>query len=119
MAEAEALSLNSDRTYRAGLMNEEAFSLFAFTDCADALQRHLPDATIEHRLVLHRIGTVAALVGAMPSSDYCGAESERHMIDIAWLAPRARRHAELVAWAAQWSTIFPFHSERFSRASIA
>ena len=53
------------------------------------------------------VGSVAALVGLVPIADYSGADSERHLSDIAWLAPRVRRHGELVEWLTQWSPVFP------------
>ncbi|MDR3515797.1 MAG: GvpL/GvpF family gas vesicle protein [Azospirillaceae bacterium] len=58
-------------------------------------------------LLLHRIGSVTALVGIVSLADYCGAGAERRLADLAWLAPRARRHAEIVAQTMQWSPVFP------------
>ena len=106
MAEAEALSFGDNSDYSLAFVSEEAIWLFAFILCADAPQWNLPSATIERRLVLHRAGTVAALVGIVSHAEYC-TESEAHLADVAWLAPRVRRHAELVEWAAQHATIFP------------
>lgn len=101
MAEAEVI------THPAVLVNEEAIYLFAFIESSDALEYPVPSVTIEQRLLLHRAGKIAALVGVVPSTDYCGVDFENHLTDIAWLAPRARRHAELVEWLARWSTVFP------------
>jgi hypothetical protein len=101
MAEAEVI------THPAVLVSEDAIYLFAFIESSDALECPLPSVTIERRLLLHRVGKIAALVGVVPSTDYCGMDFENHLTDIAWLAPRARRHAELVEWMARWSTVFP------------
>ena len=67
----------------------------------------LPDDARQQRLMLHRVGSVAALIGIVPLADYSGAEAESRFADIAWLAPRVRRHAELVEWAMQRSSVFP------------
>lgn len=107
MAEVEPALRHSVSVDSSVLSSEEAICLFAFADSVDALQRHLSDVTLEQRVMLHRVGSVAALVGVVPIADYCGADSEPHVSDIARLASRVRGHAELVAWTMQWSSVFP------------
>ncbi|MGO9133768.1 MAG: GvpL/GvpF family gas vesicle protein [Methylovirgula sp.] len=107
MAEAEALSFGDNSDDTLAFISQEAIWLFAFILCADVPQWHLPSATIERRLMLHRAGTVAALIGVVSRAEYCGPDSEAHLTDVAWLAPRVRRHAELVEWAAQRAAVFP------------
>jgi hypothetical protein len=80
--------------------------------CLYALARrcHAPDfpaPECEERLRLHGIGSIAAVIGIVPIAEYCGVGSERNLADVAWLAPRVRRHAELVNWTMQWSPVFP------------
>jgi hypothetical protein len=41
--------------------SEEAICLFAFAETSCALDRRPPEATLERRLVPHRVGSVAAL----------------------------------------------------------
>jgi hypothetical protein len=53
------------------------------------------------------VGSVAALIGIVPIEEYCGVDAERHLTDVAWLAPRVRRHAEVVEWAMRGSPVFP------------
>ncbi|WPP03075.1 GvpL/GvpF family gas vesicle protein [Methylocella tundrae] len=89
------------------IAGEEVICLFAFAQYDGALERRPPEAVLERRLILHRVGSVAALIGVVPVADYCGADAERRLADVAWLAPRVRRHAALVDWAAQWSSVFP------------
>ncbi|MGO9773100.1 MAG: GvpL/GvpF family gas vesicle protein [Roseiarcus sp.] len=107
MGQVEPLPRRDDSVDSSALASEEAICLFAFAESVDALEQPPPDATFEHRFMLHRVGSVAALVGIVPITDYCGADAERHLADIAWLAPRVRRHAELVEWMTQWSSVFP------------
>lgn len=107
MAEVEPLSLCDNVVNSSVLAGETAICLFAFAQRMDAPGPRLPDATIEQRLILHCVGSISALVGVNAIADYHGADAERHLSDIAWLAPRVRRHAELVAWMAQSSSVFP------------
>lgn len=87
--------------------SDEVVCLFAFTGGAGVHEMRLPDDARQQRLMLHRVGSVAALIGIVPLADYSGAEAELRFADIAWLAPRVRRHAELVEWAMQRSSVFP------------
>jgi hypothetical protein len=57
--------------------------------------------------MLHRVGSVVALTSIVPLTDYCGAEAERRLADITWLAPRVHQHATLVEWAMRLSPVFP------------
>ncbi len=52
-------------------------------------------------------GRSLALVAIVPIGEYCGVDGERNLADAAWLAPRVRRHAELVNWTMPWSPVFP------------
>ncbi|MGO9740677.1 MAG: GvpL/GvpF family gas vesicle protein [Roseiarcus sp.] len=106
MAEVQTLSPRDDGAEASHQAGETAVCLFAFASSADALGP-LPDAMFEQRLLLHRVNSVGALVGVVPIAEYVGADSERRLSDVAWLAPRVRRHGELVEWAAQRSSVFP------------
>jgi hypothetical protein len=99
--------LHDSNIAAAASAGEDAVCLFAFIQSGGAIERPLPDAEFERRLILHNVGSVAALIGMVPVADYCGADAERRLADIAWLAPRVRRHAALVTWAMQWSSVFP------------
>lgn len=93
-----------DARYSAG---DQAVCLFAFVAGDAVHEMRLPDDIWDQRLMLHRVGSVAALIGIVPLSDYSGADAERRFADVAWLAPRVRRHAELVEWAMLRSAVFP------------
>lgn len=106
MSEVEHVPLGDGGAFPV-LASEEAICLFAFVECAGALEPPRPDEALERRLMLIPMGSVAALIGVVPLADYCGADAERRLADIAWLAPRVRRHGELVEWATQQSPVFP------------
>lgn len=107
MTAAEPISFRDGSVSSLGVASDSAIWLFAFAEHLDVLQQHLPQASYERQLVLHRVGSVLALVGIVPNADYCGPNSESHLTDAAWLGARVRRHALLVEWVAQWSPVFP------------
>lgn len=85
---------------------ELAISLIAFVDPDHIFAEQLP-APEGRALRLHRVGSIAAIIDLVPMADFCGADAERHLTDLSWLAPRVRRHAEILAWAMQFSPVFP------------
>jgi hypothetical protein len=89
------------------LESNEAVCLFAFVTRTSAHETLLPGDAREQRLMLHQVGSVVALISIVPLTDYCGAEAERRLADITWLAPRAHQHATLVEWAMRSSPVFP------------
>ena len=80
---------------------------FVCTLSRKAGMRQKSSAEIEERFQLHSVGSVAALIAYVPIAEYCGVNGERNLADAAWLAPRVRRHAELVDRTMQWSPVFP------------
>ena len=87
--------------------SETAICLFAFIEDVSTLKRRLSESAISQDLLLHRAGSVVALVGVAPISDFCGPEGELHLQDANWLAPRVRRHAEIVQLATLCAPVFP------------
>ena len=87
------------------LTEQKAICLFALARRNDAPD--FPAIEFEDRLQLHEVGSIAAVIGIVPIAEYCGADAERNLADVTWLAPRVRRHAELVNWAMQWSPVYP------------
>jgi hypothetical protein len=57
--------------------------------------------------ILHRAGPIAALIGVVPLSEYCGADAAHHLGDLAWLAPRTMHHAAVLRQAMQVSPVYP------------
>jgi hypothetical protein len=107
MTEGEPPEVAGRGARQACLDSGEAICLFAFVERADALWPPFPDGALGDRLAMRPMGSIAALVGIVPLADYCGDDAERHLADVAWLAPRVRHHAELVKWAMRESPVFP------------
>ena len=105
MTEAQSLSPLDAGAATPIFDGREAICLFAFAQSGNARER--PGEAVDERLMLHRVGSIAALIGVVPIAEYCGPEGERNLADAVWIAPRVRRHAELVEWTMQWSPVFP------------
>lgn len=86
----------------------EAIALIAFTEDAGLPVPPQPaDEDVARQTVVHRFGSIAAVVSFVSAADYCDGEAERRLGDLGWLAPRLRHHAEVVEWAMQCSPVFP------------
>jgi len=107
MAESEPPQPHSNEAGPPVQESGAVICLFTFVERVVAQRRLPPAEAPELRLALHSVGSVTALIGIVPGADYCGVDAERHFADIAWLAPRVRRHAELVEWAFRDSPVFP------------
>lgn len=89
------------------MADTDVVCLFAFAATQPEFGRELPQTEFESRLMLLHAGAVTALVGLVPAADFRGPEGDRNLGDIAWIAPRVRRHAALVEWAMQDCAVFP------------
>lgn len=87
------------------MAEQDAICLYALARRCPAPE--FPVAEYEERLQLHGVGSFAAVIGIVPIAEYCGVDAERNLADVSWLAPRVRRHAELVNWTMAWSPVFP------------
>jgi hypothetical protein len=87
--------------------SDDAIELFAFCDRRAMPDRPPTGEPFGTGTLLHRVGPIAALVAVVPMAEYCGADAEGHLADLAWIAPRIGRHAALVEWARQWSAVYP------------
>ncbi len=104
LTHASSLDAGLRPPFRAGA---DAIDLLAFVDPPSIGLHPLLMEAREERLMTHRVGSVTALIGIVCVGDYCGPDSAAHLADVAWLAPRARRHAELIQWAMELSPVFP------------
>jgi hypothetical protein len=81
-----------------------AICLYAFVDAFVVDPRALSG---DLETLRHRAGSICALIDMVVLDEYCGTAGERNLSDLAWLAPRARRHAEIVQAAMRNSPVFP------------
>jgi len=61
----------------------------------------------EHPLFVEVIGEVAAVLAEVHLEDFTGPESQAKMEDLAWVAPLALRHEEVVLSAMEQSPVLP------------
>jgi len=56
---------------------------------------------------LHRVGSISAIVCAVPVGEFQGADAERRLADPLWVVPRACHHEAVVEDAMRRSPVFP------------
>lgn len=76
---------------------------------ADLLPSELECEGLEEgsALLQYRRGDLAAVLGEVPLEEFTGPEAEAHLQDLAWLAPRAMRHQQVIEYVARFSPVFP------------
>ncbi len=68
-----------------------------------------PDPGVDenHPVKIHNTGKLSAVVSWVPLEDYTGEAGESNLQDIAWLGPRACRHAFVVEQVMATAPVFP------------
>ena len=61
----------------------------------------------EHLLFVEVIGKVAAVLAEVNIEDFSGPEAQQKMEDLAWVAPRALRHEDVVLSAMEQGPVLP------------
>jgi len=61
----------------------------------------------EHPLFVEVIGDVAAVLSEVNLDDFSGPEAKEKLEDLAWVAPRALRHEEVVMAAKEHGSVLP------------
>jgi hypothetical protein len=61
----------------------------------------------EHPLLVETIGDVAAVFSEINHEDFSGPEGGKNLEDLAWVAPRALRHEEVVLSAMKQGLVLP------------
>jgi hypothetical protein len=61
----------------------------------------------EHPLFIEVIGEVAAVLAEVNIEDFSGPEAQEKMEDLAWVAPRALRHEEVVLTVMEQGPVLP------------
>lgn len=61
----------------------------------------------EHPLFIEIIGGVAAVLSEVDLDEFSGPEAQKKMEDLAWVAPRAVRHEDIVLSAMEYGPVLP------------
>jgi hypothetical protein len=85
----------------------EAVYLFCFTRLG--APEHVEGAGIDDASVvsLWRCGEIVAVISGASLEEFCGSGAEERLRDLAWLAPRARRHEAMIEKVMRHSPVFP------------
>jgi Gas vesicle synthesis protein GvpL/GvpF len=69
---------------------------------------HLTESGIDGRTVFTRaVRNLVAVVSEVPVADFCGAAAEAHLMDLAWIGPRACRHEAVIEETMRQSPVMP------------
>jgi hypothetical protein len=98
--------------------------LYLFCFARSHLVGEIEGTGVDGRLSLWVFRTapdLCAIVSEVPLEDFCGAEAELRMQELAWVAPRALRHEEVVEKVRRQSPVLPsrFGTLFSSSASLA
>lgn len=85
----------------------EAWYLYCLARSGDVAAVEGPGVDGEHGVRLIRLGDIAAVVSRVRVDEFCGAVAEARMRDLAWVAPRVRRHHDVVQRATLASPVVP------------
>lgn len=58
-------------------------------------------------LEFHSFGGIGAVVSEVPLDEFCGPDAERNLQDLAWIAPRACRHEQVIEDVMRQSPVLP------------
>lgn len=86
--------------------SSQALYVYAFTWPGQPVPAG-PGMDENQRIQIHTHSGIAALVAEVDVRDFTGDLGERHLQDIAWLGPRACRHAAVLDQAMATGPVFP------------
>jgi len=81
--------------------------LFCLTPAVPRLEIARTGIDGEHPLFIEVIGEVAAVLAEVNIEDFTGSEAQGKMEDLAWVAPRALRHEEVILSAMEQGPVLP------------
>jgi len=58
-------------------------------------------------LLTKDFANISAVVSEVPLNEYCGESSESNLQNLAWIGPRALRHAEIIDMVRSYSPVLP------------
>ncbi len=65
------------------------------------------DNFAEPEIFLHPFSGISAVLSRVSTEEFCGAEAEAHMQELAWITPRAHRHQQVIEKVMRHSPVLP------------
>ena len=90
-------------------MSDQGMALYLFCFAEPSLKPDLEGRGVDGRspLLLRRFSAAAAVLCEVPLEDFSGPSAERNMGDLAWIAPRACRHEQVLEQVMRHSPVLP------------
>ncbi|MDQ7782304.1 MAG: GvpL/GvpF family gas vesicle protein [Desulfomonilaceae bacterium] len=86
---------------------ETAVYLYCLTRARSLPELHMKGVNNGAPVVITDFGDIAAVVAEVPLSEYCGEAAEDNLQDLAWVGPRAIRHAEIIESVRGMAPVLP------------
>lgn len=86
---------------------ETAIYLFCLARAGTLPELHENGLNDGAPLLTKDFANVSAVVSEVPLNEYCGESAENNLQDLAWVGPRALRHAEIIEFVRSYSPVLP------------
>jgi hypothetical protein len=81
--------------------------LYCLTPSGHGLQTTQVGVDEQHPVFLHAYGETGAVLSEVAIDEFCGAAAEARLADLAWLGPRACRHAAVIEEVMRQRPVLP------------
>lgn len=86
---------------------EKAIYLFCLARAGSLPELHVDGLTDGAPLFRKDFADISAIVGEVPLNEYLGGPGESNLQNLAWIGPRALRHAEIIEFVRSYSPVLP------------
>lgn len=86
---------------------DTAIYLFCLARAGSLPELHVDGLSDGAPLLTKDFDNISAIVGEVPLNEYCGESGESNLQNLAWVGPRALRHAEIIELVRSHSPVLP------------
>jgi len=86
---------------------EIAYYLYCLTPSASGVQVPAIGVDGQRPVSVHSCGPIGAVLGEVELGEFCGESAEARLADLAWLGPRACRHAAVIEEVMRQTPVLP------------
>ncbi len=88
-------------------MMDTGIYLYCFTRTDPALPLAGVGVDATHQIFRHSCRDVTAVISEVSLEEFCGPDAEARLQDLSWVAPRARRHEEIIETVMRHAPVLP------------
>jgi hypothetical protein len=89
------------------LKNYKTMKTAIYLFCLARADRQLDHVIQESQIFLHKYADIVAVLKYVPLEEFCGAEAESRLQELAWVAPRASQHEKVIEQIMRQSPVLP------------